>query len=236
MATRVVGYVRVSTEEQAAGGVSLDAQREKIAAYARLHDLDLVAVEEDAGVSAKTLDRPGLRRALALLDTHQADGLLIAKLDRLSRSLVDWQRLIAGYFGGRAQLFSVSDSINTATAAGRMVLNVLMTIAQWERETIVERTRDALAHKRARGERTGGVPYGWALAADGRTLAPHADEQRGLARMRALRASGLSYRHVGRALDAEGFPPKSGGRWGHESVRKILAAEATRPCAPASPS
>src|SRR4051812_42961505 len=154
---RVVGYIRVSTEEQASEGISLDAQRAKLEAYARLYDLDLVAVEVDAGASAKTLERPGLRAALARLEAGDVEGLLIAKLDRLSRSVLDWNTLIESHFGpaGGRQLFSVADSIDTRTAAGRLVLNVLMSVAQWERETIVERTRDAMAHKRTRSERVG---------------------------------------------------------------------------------
>src|SRR3954466_4768983 len=99
---RAVGYVRCSTEEQATEGVTLDAQRAKLEAFARLHELDLVAVEVDAGASAKSLDRPGLARALAMLDAGEADGVLIAKLDRLSRSVADWNRLIDGYFGPAA--------------------------------------------------------------------------------------------------------------------------------------
>src|SRR4051794_22768833 len=107
---RAVGYVRVSSEEQAAGGVSPAAQEAKVRMYAELHDLDLVAVEVDAGVSAKTIERPGLARALSMIDKWEADGLLIAKLDRLSRSVADWDRLIAGYFGEKAgrKLWSVA--------------------------------------------------------------------------------------------------------------------------------
>ena len=128
---RAVGYIRVSSDEQATEGVSLDAQRAKVQGYAALYDLDLVAIEVDAGASAKTLDRPALARALGMLDRGEADGLVIAKLDRLSRSVGDWDQLIARYFGERAgkKLWSVADSIDTRTAAGRLVLNVLMSVA-----------------------------------------------------------------------------------------------------------
>ncbi|HEY5312706.1 MAG TPA: recombinase family protein, partial [Pirellulales bacterium] len=166
---KVVAYVRVSTEEQATSGVSLDAQRAKLQAYAALYDLDLVEVIADEGVSAKSLNRPGLQRALAMLTKGKVAGLLVAKLDRLSRSVADWNILIDQHFGEKAgrQLFSVGDSIDTRTAAGRLVLNVLMSVAQWEREAIGERTRDALGHKRSKGERVGQVPFGKRLAADG---------------------------------------------------------------------
>ena len=91
---KVIGYTRVSTEEQATNGQSIGAQRAKLEGYAKLYDLDLVAVIEDAGVSAKTLNRPGLRKALEMLRKGEADGILIAKLDRLTRSVGDWQELL----------------------------------------------------------------------------------------------------------------------------------------------
>lgn len=156
---KVILYARVSTEDQARDGVSLEAQSAKMSAYASLYDLEVVETITDAGESAKSLNRPGLQKALAMLRSGQADGLVIAKLDRLTRSVADWQELIDGYFGERAgkQLFSVGDSIDTRTAAGRMVLNILLSVAQWEREAICERTRDALRHKIKRRERCGGI-------------------------------------------------------------------------------
>ncbi len=98
----VIGYCRVSTEEQAANGQSLDAQRAKVEGYAKLYDLELVGVIVDAGVSAKSLNRPGLQEALAKLRKGEAEGLVICKLDRLTRSVSDWQELIDGYFGEKS--------------------------------------------------------------------------------------------------------------------------------------
>jgi len=152
---RVVCYCRVSTADQADGGISLEAQVAKMQAYAALYDLTIVEVVTDAGESAKSLNRPGLQAALGMLKAGKADGLLIVKLDRLTRSIADWQDLIDAYFGERGgkQLLSVNDSIDTRTAAGRLVLNVLITVAQWERETIGERTKEALRHKICHGAR-----------------------------------------------------------------------------------
>ncbi len=223
---RVVGYIRVSTGEQANEGVSLAAQRIKVEGYASLHDLELIEVIEDAGVSAKSLDRPGLIRALAMLANGEADALVVAKLDRLSRSVSDWDRLIVEHFGPAAgrQLMSVGDSIDTRTAAGRLVLNVLMSVAQWEREAIVERTRDAVRHKRSKGERLGTVPYGYRLADDGRTLAPVESELSALALMRELAADGMPYRGIAAELESRSIPTKSGSaRWDHTTVMKLVA-------------
>lgn len=225
---KVVGYVRVSTEEQATNGKSLDAQRAKLAAYAGLYDLELVAVVEDAGVSAKTLNRPGLGAALRMLSKGEADGLLIAKLDRLTRSVGDWQNLIDGYFGEKAgtQLFSVADSIDTRTAAGRLVLNVLLSVAQWERETIGERTRDALQHKIVKGERCGKVRFGFALANDGKSLVPVAAEQDAIRLMRELRAAGETLRDIADELNRREIQTKEGKPWKHTTVKGILARAA----------
>jgi len=222
---RVIGYIRVSTEEQAVDGVSLAAQREKLTAYARLYDLHLVEIIEDAGESGKTLNRPGLQRALDLIRRGEADGLLIAKLDRLSRSVVDWNDLIDGYFGEKAgkQLFSVADSIDTRTAAGRLVLNVLMSVAQWERETIGERTTAAMQYKRSKNERVGKVPFGYDLAADGVQLIPNEVEQRALVIIMALRKDGLSLRRIAAELTRRNVRTKEGAtKWTHTSVERIV--------------
>jgi site-specific DNA recombinase len=222
---RVIGYVRVSTEEQATGGVSLAAQREKLVAYAKLYDLELVEVVDDAGESAKSLNRPGLQRALGQIRKGNAAGLLIAKLDRLTRSVADWQVLIDGYFGERAgkQLFSVADSIDTRTAAGRLVLNVLLSVAQWERETVAERTRDALQHKIRRGERCGKVRFGFELGVDGKTLVPNRIEQAALEVIHQLRAEGETLRAIAAELTRQCVPTKEGNtKWTHTAVARIL--------------
>ena len=226
---KVIGYIRVSTEEQATNGQSLDAQRAKLEAYAKLYDLDLVIVVEDAGISAKTLLRPGLQNALAMLRKGDADGLLIAKLDRLTRSVADWQILIDDYFGEHAgkQLFSVADSIDTRTAAGRLVLNVLLSVAQWERETISERTRDALQHKIRKGERCGKVRFGYDLADDGVSLVPNEAEQDAIRLIRQLRTEGLTLRQIAGELAVRAIPTKEQySGWTHTAVQRILTRHA----------
>src|SRR6202158_3470062 len=154
--TRAVAYLRVSTEKQADKGVSLDAQRAKVEAYAQLYEVDLVEVIVDAGLSAKTLDRPGLGKALGMLKARHAEALLVVKLDRLTRSVVHLGQLVEDYFAdGKWALLSVGEQIDTRSAAGRLVLNVLASVSQWEREAIGERTAAALQHKGSQGEYTG---------------------------------------------------------------------------------
>jgi len=225
--TRTVAYLRVSTDKQADHGVSLAAQRAKVEAYAGLFDLDLVEVIEDAGASAKTLQREGLARALDLLTGGQAEALLVVKLDRLTRSVRDLGDLVEAYFAdGRCALMSVGEQVDTRSAAGRLVLNVLMSVAQWEREAIGERTAAAMAHMKACREYTGGsAPYGWTVAADGRTLEACAAEQDIICCALTLRDAGLSLRKVGAELEARGMLPRSGAAWHAKTVRDLLSAE-----------
>ena len=222
--TRTVAYLRVSTDKQADRGVSLDAQRAKVAAYAELYDLELVEVIVDAGASAKTLDRPGLARALGMLRKGDAEALLVVKLDRLTRSVRDLGELVERHFApGKAALLSVSEQIDTRSAAGRLVLNVLASVSQWEREAIGERTAAAMQHKAACGEFTGGeAPYGWS-AIDGR-LEPLPVEQTVIAEARRLRAAGLSLRTIARELDAAGMRSRAGRAFAAVQVQRMLGA------------
>lgn len=214
--TRVVAYTRVSTTEQAEGGVSLAAQRAKAEAYATLYELEIVAFIEDAGVSAKSLDRPGLARALAMLRAGTADALLVVKLDRLTRSVRDLGELVDRYFkgsrGGRERaLLSVGEQIDTRTAAGRMVLNILATIGQWEREAIGERTSDAMRHMRREGRYTGGIaPYGFTRAPGSGELIACAGETVAIREARRMRAAGMSLRTVAAQLADLGMYSRSG--------------------------
>lgn len=222
-ATRVVGYVRVSTDKQADRGVSLEAQEAKLRAYAGLYGLQLVEVVVDAGASAKSLDRPGLARALAMLKSGQAEGLLVAKLDRLTRSLRDLGDLVAGAFK-TAALLSVAEQVDTRTAGGRLVLNVLGAVSQWEREAVAERTSAALRHKQASGEYIGGeAPYGFGVA--GGQLVEDAGEQAVLREAQTLRAAGLSLRRISKALAAQGRLARSGRPLAAEQVRRMLESQ-----------
>ena len=223
MTTRTIAYLRVSTDKQADSGVSLDAQQEKARAYAALYDLELVEVIIDAGESAKTLDRPGLQKALAMLKSGKADALLVAKLDRLTRSVVDLGKLIETYFApDKAALLSVSEQIDTRSAAGRLVRNILASVSQWERETIAERTRDAMRHKQANGEYIGGPPpYGF-RPVNGELVADAA-EQGVIKQARELRDSGLSLAAVAKELDRRGIQARNGKAFAAMQISRMVA-------------
>lgn len=221
--TRTIAYLRVSTDKQADKGISLEAQEEKAKAYASLYDLDLIETVIDAGESAKTLDRPGLQRALAMLKAGKADALLVIKLDRLTRSVADLGKLIEKYFApGKSALLSVSEQIDTRSASGRLVLNILASVSQWEREIIAERTSDAMRHKQAQGEYIGGeVPYGFRLV-DGDLLEDEA-EQEVIQKAKAYQSEGLSLRKIAAELDKQGIKTRRGSLFGANQIKRMVA-------------
>src|ERR1035441_6846440 len=151
---KTLGYVRVSTDKQAERGISLEAQAEKIRAMAVVHNAELAEIIVDAE-SAKSLNRPGMARLLAMVDAGEVQTVIIAKLDRLTRSVKDLCTLLERFERRGVALVSVAESLDTSSAAGRLVLNIMTAVSQWEREAIGERTRDAMRHKRSNGERVG---------------------------------------------------------------------------------
>lgn len=220
---RSIGYARVSTEKQADRGVSLEAQAAKIRAMAVVQGADLLDLIVDGGESAKDLRRPGMVRLLELVDARAIDQVIVAKLDRLTRSVCDLGTLLEQFQKRNVSLVSVSESLDTGTAAGRLVLNVMASVSQWEREAIGERTRDALQHKRSQGFCIGNVPFGFCLDADGRTLIPEAREQQVLTMIREYRDARYPLRKIADELNRQGISTRSGSPWRHGYIVKMLA-------------
>jgi DNA invertase Pin-like site-specific DNA recombinase len=205
---RMVGYVRVSTGEQAENGAGLDAQRRAIAVAMEGRGFELVDMIEDAGVSGKNLARPGLERALALIESGSAEGLVVAKLDRLSRSLLDFAALTERSRRKGWALIALDLGVDTSTPQGEMLANVLATFAQFERRLIGQRTKDALAVKRAQGVRLGRPPT---VPAKLRT------------RIKGMRTRGWTLQRIANTLDAEKIPTAQGGkRWYPSTVAAVL--------------
>lgn len=224
--TRAIGYVRVSTDEQAATGVSLAAQQDKLRAYCELYEIELAAVEVDAGLSAKSLDRPALQRALAALRRGDANALVVVKMDRLTRSVRDLADLLDEFQDEKRALLSVNEQIDTRSASGRLVLRVMTSVAEWEREAIAERTATAMRHLADRGRYTGGrVPYGYELAEDGETLRLCASEQEVIATARRLRADGFSLRAIAEALAQGGRLSRTGKPFAVSAIAAMLDTE-----------
>src|SRR6202030_1473633 len=187
---RTVGYVRVSTDKQAERGISLEAQEAKIRAMATVQGAELIDVIVDGGESAKSLNRPGLQRLLALISAGKVEAVIVAKLDRLTRSVKDLCGLLELFEKRKVALISVAEALDTGSAAGRLAITLMGAVSQWEREAIGERTRDALRHKRSNGERVGNIEFGFRFSPDLRHLEPDATEQAALAEIRNLRREG----------------------------------------------
>jgi DNA invertase Pin-like site-specific DNA recombinase len=219
---KAVGYVRVSTDKQAETGVSLEAQAGKIRAMALVHSAELLDVIIDGGESAKSLQRPGMERLLALVDSRQVQAVIVAKLDRLTRSVRDLCELLESFEGRGVALISVAESLDTSSAAGRLVLNIMTAVSQWEREAIGERTRDALSHKRSNGERVGNIAYGYRLSSDGTHLEADEDEQAVVVRIATLRQAHNTLREIARDLNQHGCRTRRGSEWRHEYVKRIV--------------
>lgn len=207
----VIGYLRVSTDEQAASGLGLEAQRATIAAAALARGWQVTWIE-DAGHSAKTLKRPGVAQALALLAKGEAHGLVVAKLDRLSRSVQDFAATMDTARRQGWALVALDLGVDTTTPAGELVANVMAAVAQWERRVISLRTVEALAAARERGTRLGRP----------RQIGPLL-----LARIVADRESGLSLRAIATALNDQAVPTVRGGRcWHPATIRGLLQSAA----------
>jgi site-specific DNA recombinase len=204
---KAVGYIRVSTTEQALEGVSLEAQHTKVQAYAVVKDWHVSEIIRDEGVSAKRLKRPGLARLLALVEARQIDVVIVYKLDRLTRSVRDLNNLVELFEKKGVALVSLQESLDATTATGRLMMNLLASVSQWEREVIGERTRDAMQHLKAQGQ-----VYSRPVFADTAMLA----------RMQRERAAGRSYHQIAGALNADGIPTTRGGQWRACTVRQIL--------------
>ena len=216
---KILGYARVSTDKQS---MSVEVQKQKIRGYCELYGHELVGLVVDDGKSAKTLDRPGMAEVMRRLDAGEAEGLLVAKLDRLTRSVKDLGELVEEYFkDGRLAFLSVADTIDTSTASGRLVLNVLMSVAQWEREAIGERTSQVMQYMRENKQYTGGrVRYGYRRC-DGGAIESNEEEKEIISLARTLRNEGMSLREVAFILEERGYVSRTGKPLVPSQIRAI---------------
>jgi DNA invertase Pin-like site-specific DNA recombinase len=205
---RVIGYVRVSTDEQAVSGAGLEAQRRAIVAECKRRGWELVETLEDAGYSAKDLKRPAVQEALRALEAGDAKALVVAKLDRLSRSMLDFTALMATAQKQNWALVALDCAVDTSTPAGEAMAHVLATFGQFERRLIGQRTKEALAAKKASGVRLGRPPN---------------VPQRVVRRIQRQRARGDSFRKIAEDLNEASVPTAQGGaQWYAATVRHVL--------------
>jgi DNA invertase Pin-like site-specific DNA recombinase len=222
---RAICYLRVSTQEQATSGVSLEAQQERLEAYCKMAGLEAVAIIREEGISGSTpiAQRPGGAQLPALLRQHKAEHVVAMKLERLFRDAEDALRQTRAWDKAGIALHVLDmggQSINTASAMGRMFLTMVAGFAELERNLIAERTTQALAHKKAHRQAYAPTPLGYARSGD--TLVAVESEQAVVRSIYAWRAEGLTLWAIVNRLNAAGVPTKRGGRWASETVRYIL--------------
>ncbi|MEK6206940.1 MAG: recombinase family protein [Chloroflexota bacterium] len=208
MALPVIGYIRVSTDDQADSGAGLEAQRSAIRDQCTRRSWELMTLHEDTASARSLAKRPGLTRALADLDAGVAGALVVAKLDRLSRSLLDFSALMERSRKKGWALVALDLGVDTTTPSGEMMANVLAVFAQFERRLIGQRTREALAVRRSQGVRLG------------RPQVVSADLVR---RIRRQRQRGKTLAAIADSLNAGAVPTAHGGaRWHVSTVRSLL--------------
>jgi DNA invertase Pin-like site-specific DNA recombinase len=221
--TKAIGYARVSTDEQAREGVSLEVQRSRIRAYCEAKELELVDMLTDDGISGKTLERPALHELVARCERGEVGNVVVVKLDRLTRRTRDLLALVDDLFLARKiELHSVSESLDTSTPHGRFVLTLFGGLAQMERELIGERTRSALDYKRQQGQPTNHPPYGFRPNGRRERMIPVPEELAVVRRIVDGWRAGGTYAGLAARLNGEGVPTKRGRRWHASTVRGIV--------------
>ena len=229
---KAIGYRRCSTHEQTDSGLGLDVQDKRIRAYCALRGLELVSLITDAGISGgkPLVSREGGKQLLDTLRRKQADAVVMLKLDRMFRNAGDCLSTVESWDRSGVALHILDlggNAIDTTSAAGRFMLVVLAGAAEMERNLTRERTKSAMAVKRANGQRVGALPFGWDLDDDGKTLLANAAEQSVIGQMKAMRAKGWTYEAVAEELTEMGIPTKKkhSARWTHQAVAGILKRE-----------
>lgn len=219
-----LGYARCSTLEQV-DATSISAQVAKLQAYAALSGRRIADIVVDGGISGRSIDRPGMSSILERVKRREIEAVIITKLDRLTRSIKDLCDLVELFAKTDTALISTTESIDTSSASGRLVLHVLGVLGEFEREQIAERTSTALAHLRENRKPYGHPPFGFQRQGDALIAIPQ--ELRALHQIRRMRQDGCTLRGIGRWLEDSGLTPRQGGRcWHPSAVRHVLLSSA----------
>lgn len=216
---RVIGYLRISTNKQ--GELSLEAQKRKIIGYCQAYDLSCVKFLYETASGKDIKHRPIFNQAISLMLSGEAEGLIVSKLDRLTRSIKDLEFLLEKYFKKYA-LISVQDHIDTNTATGRLMLRIQMGISQWEREVIAERTKEAMETKKINKEYTGGYcPFGY-YTANGKDLIKNPEEQLTIKEIKGCIDNNFSVSASAKILNSLGYKTKTGKEWNKNNLKRIF--------------
>lgn len=231
---KVVGYIRVSTERQAKEGVSLDSQKDKIAAWVALNAPgSTLVIHADEGLSGTIKDRPALMSALS--DVSEGDVLVVYSLSRLARSTKQTIEIADDLQKKGVDLVSLSEKIDTTTAAGKMVFRLLAVLSEFERDQISERVQLAMDHKKNQNEVVGHVPFGYSALEDEnrikslpgggikkvKVLVSHPEEQGVLRQILEMRKRGMSFRSIASGLSDLGVKNRTGKPFNHVTIKTL---------------
>lgn len=218
---QAIGYVRVSTTKQANEGESLDAQRKKIIAWAALHDMQLLEIYSDEGISGKSLDK---RTGFADAVNVARDGvtLVVYSISRFARSTEDLLSTVKTIRKQGGSFASIVESFDISNHLGKFFMTILGAIAELEAETIKERCSLGRAEHKAKGLRVGEMPYGQTVAEDGETLVESTTEKAIIETVHSLKASGLSLRKIAAELAARGYTTRRGGQWTAQGIAQSI--------------
>ena len=218
---KAIGYIRVSTDEQAKEGFSLENQEQKIRDYCKLKDFEIVEIIQDAGVSAKNLRRPGVQKVIEMAEEKMIDAVIVYKLDRMFRSTVDALETTKQFDKLNVSFHSIEETIDTKSAMGKFFFTLTAALAEMEREIIGERTRDVLQRKKANGEFYGHVPFGFKRFKG--KLLNHDAEQKIVLAVLGMREKGLNYSRISRELNHMGLKTNKGKKWHPQTVKNVVA-------------
>lgn len=216
-----IGYIRVSTLNQAEEGVSLEAQRRKIEAYCDLHDMRLTEVTEDAGISGKSVSgRPGIQMVIDRVKARKVDNVVVYKLDRLARNLKEACEISELMQKKGVALHSITEKIDTGSATGKLFYHILSSMNQWEREVISERTVTALSLKKSKGQRISRfAPYGYKFNGDNIVIVDI--EQEVIQIVKEMTAKGHTIHFIINYLAQEGYNNRKGNNFGISEIWKL---------------
>jgi DNA invertase Pin-like site-specific DNA recombinase len=208
--TRVIGYARCSTDEQRGSGLGLAAQRAAIRLEAKRHEWTVVEIFEDVASGRSLRQRPGLEAAFAAVARGEADGLIVSKLDRVSRSVGDFSNILARFQRNGWALVVMDLGVDTSTIMGAAMAQMVSVFSELERKRIGERTKEALAVKKAQGVKLG---------------RPASIPDKVAKRIVRMRKKGMTLQAICDVLNDEGVPtPRRGALWRPSSLRAVLAA------------
>lgn len=214
-------YIRVSTEEQVKEGYSIQAQRNKLEAYCISQGWDIMGFYIDEGISAKDTERPELQRMIKHIEQGVIECVLVYRLDRLTRSVLDLYNLLDIFEKHHCKFKSATEVYDTTTAIGRMFITIVAALAQWERENLGERVKMGMQEKARQGKWTVSIPpYGYDKEGD--DLVINKNEAVIVRKIFDLYLSGLSMRKIAVELNSLNVVTKSGAKWTDPNIKYIL--------------